>query len=334
MGRTRGVVGRTISCLVLVAMLMLGQVSPSLAQGSIVSDRAPATRRGERFGSFGPPFKVVNNLSYVANPLSQSQKLDLYLPADRPREPRPLIVWIHGGGWRGGDKKSGPFNEAVRKGFAVASVNYRLSQEAIFPAQEDDCVAAIDWLVKNSSKYNFDGKRIGLWGASAGGHLVALVGLKLATSANGSTSGSLLDKPDRPSSNVSSGASSRAASPVKAVCDWYGPTDLPRYMRSRDAGAEGLATIDQFLGGPNRFALAAKASPVNYVSKNAPPFLILHGKNDLLVPLSQSAALQKRLQELGIECELNVVNGGQGPGFGRKQVLDSIGFFERHLKGG
>src|SRR5205085_4082805 len=123
------------------------------------SDTAPAPARARQF----------IDVPYVTGGHDQ-QRLDLYLPPEGAA--RPLIVWIHGGGWEGGNKRSCPAKAMVARGYAVASVEYRLSQHAIYPAQIEDCKAAIRWLRANASEYGIDPKRIGVWGASAGGHLV------------------------------------------------------------------------------------------------------------------------------------------------------------------
>src|SRR6185295_6679368 len=107
----------------------------------------------------------------------ERHKLDLYLP-ERASEPSPLIIWVHGGGWQNGSKDGCPPLRSgyVRRGYAVASINYRLSGHAVFPAQIEDCKAAIRWLRAHAKEYGYDADRIGVWGASAGGHLVALLG--------------------------------------------------------------------------------------------------------------------------------------------------------------
>lgn len=133
--------------------------------------------------------------------------LDLYLPTSD--KPLPVIVWIHGGGWPTGSKgNAGPARPLVGQGYAVADVEYRLSGEAIFPAQIQDCKAAIRWLRGNAKQYNLDGDHIGVWGSSAGGHLVALLG----------TSGDVAE--------FDTAAHAEFSSRVQAVCDWFGPTDL------------------------------------------------------------------------------------------------------------
>ena len=118
--------------------------------------------------------EVLKDLPYVENGHARN-KLDLYLPKDA-KGPLPVVVWVHGGAWRAGSKDGCRAAWLTGKGYAVASINYRLSQHAVFPAQIEDCKAAIRWLRANAGKYHFDPDHIGVWGESAGGHLVALLG--------------------------------------------------------------------------------------------------------------------------------------------------------------
>ncbi len=121
-----------------------------------------------------PDVQVLRDLEYVQGGHARN-RLDLYLPEKAPR-PLPVILWVHGGGWTRGDKTNGPAFRFATKGYAVASMNYRFSQHATFPAQIHDCKAAVRWLRANARKYGLDADHIGAWGGSAGGHLVALLG--------------------------------------------------------------------------------------------------------------------------------------------------------------
>ena len=137
-----------------------------LFSSSAFAESSKKPRRG--WGAAFRNHKIFRDISYVSDPVSQRQKLDLYIPK-RAKKPTPLVVWIHGGGWQAGDKKFGPFKSLLDKKYAVASINYRLSQEAKFPAQIQDCKSAVVWLKKNAALYNIDPERVGAWGASAGG---------------------------------------------------------------------------------------------------------------------------------------------------------------------
>ena len=257
----------------------------------------------------------------------KSLKLDLYLP-EKANGPLPLIIHIHGGGWSGGSKNGIPPIGLVANGYAVASVQYRLSGEAIFPAAIQDCKAAVRWLRANAQKYKLDPDHFGAWGSSAGGHLVALLG----------TSGGVKEFDVGNNLNVSSR--------VQAVCDWFGPTDFLQMNAQAKAGAGGAFDHDspkspesRFIGGAiqENKDKCAKANPITYVSKETPSFLIMHGDKDRLVPLGQSQLLETSLKKAGANVTLIVVEGAGhgGPGFVRpeaeKRMLE---FFDKHLKKG
>jgi acetyl esterase/lipase len=257
--------------------------------------------------------KALRDLAYVEDG-HERNRLDLYLP-EKAAGRLPLVVWIHGGAWRAGSKEGCPAMWLSGKGYAVASVNYRLSQHALFPAQIEDCKAAIRWLRANAGKYHLDPKHIGVWGGSAGGHLVALLG----TTAGGKdleAGGGNLDQSSR----------------VQCVVEWFGPADLTRTGH----GDNPDSPVAQLLGGPasENQKKARKASPVTYVSKNAAPFLIMHGDKDNAVPLRQSELLAAALRKAGVEVTLQVVkdNGHGGPGFNSPESRKLIEeFFAKHL---
>src|SRR4051812_42005020 len=150
--------------------------------------------------------RLLPDLPYVASG-SPAQRLDLYLPA-KSTGVRPLVVWIHGGGWVGGSKNQVNAAPLLASGYAVASVEYRFSQDAIFPAQIEDCKAAIRWLRAHATEYELDPAHIGAWGASAGGHLVAMLGTTSET--HEFDKGENLDQ----------------SSGVQCVLDWFGTSDF------------------------------------------------------------------------------------------------------------
>jgi acetyl esterase/lipase len=263
----------------------------------------------------------TTNVEYArANGISL--KLDVYLPQNVAK-PYPVIVWIHGGGWRGGSKENPVATFMVQQGYAVVSINYRLSNQAIFPAQIHDCKAAIRWIRANAAKYGFNSERLGAWGSSAGGHLVAMLG----------TAG------DIDSLEGTVGGNLQFSSRVQAVCDWYGPANLLTIcdFPSNLAHCSPTSPEALLIGGaiPNNLAKARAASPITYVSKNDPPFLIQHGTNDMTVPFHQSVELDSALRANGVSVKFNpIVGAGHGgAGFSadstRRRVSD---FFDRHLK--
>src|SRR5262245_59158467 len=240
-------------------------------------------------------------------------KLHILRPKSAPKEAMPVVVWIHGGGWMGGNKDSGIGRLArfAERGYFCASVEYRLSSEAIFPAQIEDSKCAIRFLRARAKEYNLDPERIGVWGASAGGHLVALLG----TAANVKELEGKGGWPDH-------------SSRVQAVCDYFGPADFLKWAdKSHPA-------VIKLLGGEvkDKKELAALASPVTHISKDVPPIFILHGDADKVVPLDQSEALLAALKKGGADATLHVVKGA-GHGFGGAEIDKLVDdFFDKHLK--
>ncbi|MBZ0185864.1 MAG: alpha/beta hydrolase, partial [Candidatus Obscuribacterales bacterium] len=153
--------------------------------------------------------RIIRDLPYVPGSVDENQTLDLFIPKTKFGTSLPLIIWIHGGGWIEGDKSSSPSLELARKGFATASINYRLAPKNLFPAQIYDCKAAIRFIRAHAEEYNIDPDRIGVWGHSAGGHLAALLGTTNDIKELEGDLGNL----DR-------------SSATSAVCDWCGPTNL------------------------------------------------------------------------------------------------------------
>ncbi len=259
--------------------------------------------------------KVFRDLEYVQGG-HERNRLDLYLPEKTDRL-LPVIVWIHGGGWRNDSKENPPGVGFASMGYGMASINYRLSQHAQFPAQIQDCKAAIRWLRANANKYNLDPGHIGVWGASAGGHLVALLGTTGGVKELEGTGGNL-DQSSR----------------VQAAVDLFGPTDFLTIGHPLNDPGGPVAPL---IGGPpqDNKDKAAKASPITYVGKDAAPFLILHGDKDNLVPVHQSELLAEALKKVGVEVTLQILPGAGhgGPPFSSPANLKLIAdFFNKHLR--
>jgi acetyl esterase/lipase len=250
----------------------------------------------------------------VAYGTHERQKLDVYV--SKGDGPFPLILWVHGGGWEGGSKDSaGPVVNMLGRGYVVASTNYRLSRNAAFPAQIHDVKGAVRYLRANAKKYKIDPDRFGVAGGSAGGHLVALLG----------TSGDVKElEGDVGPKDVSSR--------VQCVIDFFGPTDL---LKLSPANAK-ENPVTRLLGGPttDKRELAVSANPITYVSKDDPPFLIVHGDKDAVVPLSQSELLYEALKKAGVDATLKVVpEAGHGNGiFTPELAKEYVEFYEKHLK--
>jgi acetyl esterase/lipase len=245
------------------------------------------------------------------------QRLDLYLPrAPKSDKPLPLVAFVHGGAWQAGDKRTGYFSIAplLETGdYACASIGYRLSGEATWPAQIHDCKAAIRWLRANAAKYNLDPDRIGVMGNSAGGHLVAMLGV---TGDVSPMEGSL-------------GKFTSTSSRVRCVVDQFGTTDFSVIRSATDGPVSKLLGVDV----TKDEQAARSSSPITYVSKDDPPFLFIHGKNDPVVPFSQSEILDAALTKIGVEATLVPVEGGGHGNFGTLAVPERIRqFFDKHLR--
>lgn len=261
---------------------------------------------GQGRGSKLPEGAVVHrDLAYAAGG-HERQKLDLYLPKEGDR--LPLIINVHGGAWMEGSKEWGMPLEYLERGYAVASINYRLSQHAIFPAQIEDCKAAVRWLRAHAAEYRLDPNRFAAWGGSAGGHLAAMLG----------TTGDV--KEFEVGENL--GVSSR----VQAVVDYFGPTDLLQMDAHRLPNGMIHDTPDspesKLVGGPvqQNKDKVAKANPITYVTKSSPPFLICHGDADPIVPHHQSELLVDALKKAGVPVTFYTVKGGGHGGWNDPNV--------------
>jgi acetyl esterase/lipase len=249
--------------------------------------------------------------------------LDIYIPP-HISYPVPVVVWIHGGGWQGGRKENVNGTWLIQKGFAIVSINYRLTDVAIHPAQINDCKAAIRWVKANASKYHFDATKVGVFGSSAGGHLSALVG----------TSGDVTELEGNVGGNLDQ------SSRVKAACDWFGPTDFTICTGAPSSSTHCNADSPEgkLIGGDlrNNPDKCKSASPITYVSKDDPPFLIMHGTLDPTVPFQQSITLDSLYRSIGHDVTF-IPQPGTGHGGGsfnadstKQRVTD---FFNRTLMG-
>jgi len=298
--------------IILTTVLISAGLIPTSAQAN------EASQRRARGANVPEATRILRDLAYIPDG-HERQKLDLYLPGQNEGGgPLPLIVWVHGGAWLGGSKENAPSTRFLKHGYAAASINYRLSRHAIFPAQIEDCKAAIRFLRANTGKYNIDPNRIGVWGSSAGGHLVALLG----------TAGDVKQFDKGPNLHVSSR--------VQAVCDFFGPTDLTKMSAFESTMDHDAPDSPESLlvGGPvqeNKEA-CKRANPIMYVGKDDPPFLIFHGDKDMLVPHNQSVLLNDALKKAGVNVKFHTVKGG-GHGFRDPEVDRMVlEFFDRHLK--
>ena len=244
----------------------------------------------------------------------QVLKLHILRPKEKPAKPMPVLVYIFGGGWQHGDRNQGlrPLSRFAARGYFCVSIDYRLSDQAIFPAQIEDCKCAIRFVRAHAKEYNLDSQRIGVWGGSAGGHLSALLG----------TSGGVKELEGK-------GGWPEFSSAVQAVCATAPPTDFVTW------GDDVQPPVVKLLGGPvkEHKELAAQASPITYVHKGMPPFLLMHGDKDDKVPLSQSESLAAALRKAGADVTLHVVKGHGHAPFGAPELAKMVDeFFDMHLK--
>ncbi len=258
---------------------------------------------------------LAKDIEY-GNVRGRSLTLNLLRPRTRRAAKLPVVVWVHGGWWRAGSALMRPelLIPLVEDDYLVAAIEYRLTPEAKFPAQIEDCKCAVRYLRANATRLGIDADRIGVWGSSAGGHLVALMG----------TAGD-------ESSFEGDGGWPDESSRVQAVVDWYGPSDL---LQIDDAFASAHEASTLLLGRHPREDLeaAARVNPINHISDACPPFLIMHGDQDAVVPLNQSELLHAALEKAGIESELTVVPGKGHEPLGDEALAKVYGFFNRHLQ--
>lgn len=237
---------------------------------------------------------VYSDVNYAGDTLKK-HLLDVYLPPVA-KSKYPLIVWIHGGGWRMNDKYAdmGYMTQTLKgfmdKGYAVASIDYRWSTMAPFPAQIQDCNQAVAFLCSHSAQYKLDVDKIALIGFSAGGHLASLMGL----TNNSQIKGFYFD-------------GKKPSFKIKLVLDFYGPSDFLSLAGNLDKGAQNAITLLLGASAFDRPDLGKIASPLTYVDKNDPPFLIVQGEKDEAVNPSQSVALSLNLKLAGVKNELIIV---------------------------
>jgi acetyl esterase/lipase len=255
---------------------------------------------------------------------THSQLLDLVLPAGAGA-PTPLVIWIHGGGWATGSRLPIPSYVAAlcAKGYAVASLDYRLTPVAIWPAQIQDAKGAVRFLRANAATYNLDPDRFAAWGESAGGHLAALLG---TSGGIGSTTLGNVTVDLEGTTGGNPGVSSR----VQAVVDWYGATDFVQMHFYPTTANHDAATSDEsvFVGGPiqTRPELGATANPLTYASPDDPPFLLMHGTADQLIPYQQTELLWDALVAQGVSATFSPV---QGAGHGNSPWTSSSAVWQQ-----
>jgi acetyl esterase/lipase len=261
--------------------------------------------------------KVQRDLEY-ARVGQQTLKLDIYSPR-QPVGKLPVVVWIHGGAWNSGSKEGCPIGFMAAKNLAIVSMDYRLTEVAPFPAQLYDCKAVIRWLRANADRFDLDANRIGIFGASAGGHLALL----LATTM------------DNPKMEGDVGGNLNFSSRVQCVCAFYPPTDLDRLVSDPASRADPNGDVAKLIGGAvsQNEDKARAASPLSYVDKNCAPVFLMHGGADKLVPPAQSQIFYDALVKAGVEAQLEIVPGkGHGIIAPPPVAKEIYAFYDRFLK--
>ena len=238
--------------------------------------------------------QVIRDLEF-ARAGDVALKLDLHLPREKARA--PLIVWVHGGAWRSGSKKDMPLGKLVEDGYAVASVDYRLSTQAKFPAQIHDLKAAVRFLRGHGAEWKLPVKKILIAGDSAGGHLAALVGV---SNGHAELEGAV-------------GGDRAPSSDVQGIISFYGGANLTTILQQSTPHGLGVRVpaLELLLGGqPDETPVLARlASPVFHVDKNDPPLLLLHGDQDPQMPVNQALELLGTYQKVKAPVQLEIVHG-------------------------
>lgn len=232
-----------------------------------------------------PGISEITYCTMEGNPLT----MDLYLPEHITTMPTRVLVYVHGGSFTSGDKRKGSgmvdISQMVERGFAVAAINYRLMPANPFPAAVEDAKCAIRYLRAHQAEYNLDTNKLGIWGGSAGGHLAAMVGL--TNNQERYETGEYLEQ----------------SSEVQAVVEMFGPTDLTLPME----WLQQILLYRAFNTTDHNSEILHKASPVNYISGDEPPFFIIHGEQDSAVPVEQAEIFHEKLKDTGVSTRLLIV---------------------------
>ncbi|GAB4495708.1 MAG: alpha/beta hydrolase [Anaerolineales bacterium] len=306
--------------------------TPAAVQGGSTEQAAVMPQRGgpggsSTFASVAPTYK---DLAYAT--LSSAQKLDLYIPS-AGSGPFPVVIMVHGGGFMFGDKADGAgltgVDQLLAAGYAVASINYRLSGEAVYPAQIFDAKAAVRFLRANAAQYNLNSEKFGAWGASAGGNLVSLLG---TTCGVAELEGAELGNAEQ-------------SSCVQAVVDWFGPIDFLK-MDEQFAGTscpanhnEANSPESKLVGAPIQTVpdLVASTNPMNYITPDDAPFFIENGTADCNIPPAQNKNLAEALSAvIGADKVTYVSLEGAAHGGSQFETAENlaqvIAFLDKYLK--
>jgi acetyl esterase/lipase len=269
----------------------------SLALGVLVVSAYPALGQGFST-SITASYRVTPNITYLtAN--NFEAKLDVYARSD-VTTPQPTMIWIHGGGWTGGNKEGATFSllPYMEMGWNVVNVEYRLAKVSLAPAAVEDCLCALRWVMRNAKQYNFDTNKLVVSGSSAGGHLALTTAMIPASEG--------LDRECPGNEELK----------VAAVVDWFGITDVVDLLDGQNRKTYAV----QWMGSmPNRVEIARRVSPLTYVRAGLPPIISIQGDQDPTVPYAHSVRLQDALKKVAVDGELVTIPGGKHGGFTRAE---------------
>jgi acetyl esterase/lipase len=290
-----------VTTLALAAAMLMSAPTTSLAQLNDTETWA---------SHLSNTYRVIPNVTYhKAN--NRENKVDLYLPRGVDG-PVPVLMYIHGGGWRGGSKESSVLRLLpwLEKGWAVVNVQYRLAEVSLAPAAVEDCLCALRWVIRNAEEYDIDPDRIVVTGNSAGGHLALTTGMVPASAG--------LDRECPGNEDLS----------VAAIINWYGITDVGDLLHGPNMKTYAVTWMGSM---PNRFEIAERVSPLTYVRDGLPPILTIHGDADPTVPYQHGIRLQEELTKAGVSNELHTVPGGGHGGFNREETVAIFDTIDRFL---
>jgi len=304
-----------LSCLLLIscaandsANVPAAAPSDSAAQPAVAADPEPVLH----------PVRVVPDLLF-ASPDGIDLLMDLHLPEGV--ENPPLVMTIHGGAWQNGNRKRFDLAWIAEHGYAVANIEYRMSREAIFPAQIHDCKGALRWLRAHQKDYGYNADKVVVAGLSAGGYLATLLGTTAGVAEFEGTTAGHVDQ----------------SSAVQGIIDYFGPVDFVERSKTQPRITDDpKGIVYQLLGGAVKENLehAKFASPVNHVGKGDPPLLILHGDKDPQVLPAQSERLLQIYQANGLEAQLHM-EPGKGHGWKNPTPKEEelvLAFLQKHLR--
>lgn len=315
--------------LAIMAIFATAMGTPALARQSIGQDIADSAEIGASVQAVGADSLTSLSAAYPGGvtglpeqtyqtlPGYRPMKLDLFLPPQSFAGPRPLIVYVHGGGWMaGGPRRSAAYADWPRllaslaaRGYVVASVGYRFSREAPFPAAAQDVKAALRWLRANAQTYRIDPARGAIWGQSAGGHLASLVGLSCGAAALAPEGRTV-----PAAANVETTASTvegadQASDCVQAVVSWFGIYDFQTLLAARGGADMAARLLLACEDGDCAADRMKAASPIQYIDRSDPPVLLMHGDRDETVPLSQHHEMVAALRASGVDLTESVIGG-------------------------